>query len=144
MDLDYAIYYDELKHSNDNAYDDDYDYDAGATNWDKYTILSFVGAIGFVFNAAWDMYWCYGRERERQEKIDKGEESDDKEENEACRADEKRSFSASFSFGIAAQLIWVSPSIFRIILRYYCPSLRLISTSCPRYSVSDQMTWGRK
>jgi len=56
-----------LKHSDDNAYDDGYDYDAGATNWDKYTVLSFVGAIVFVFNAAWDMYWCYyGQERERE------------------------------------------------------------------------------
>ena len=50
------------------------------------------------------MYWCYGRERERQEKIDKGEESDDKEENEACRADEKRSFSASFAFRISGAI----------------------------------------
>jgi len=104
MDLDYANNNDESNHINDDAYDGGYDYYADEKKWDNYTILQFVGAIGFVFNATWDMYWCYGRERERQEKIDKGEESDDEEENELSRADEKRTFSASFAFGIAGSI----------------------------------------
>lgn len=93
----------------DSNYDDDYDddYDDGyyvGRKYYAYSVISFIGALVFVFNATWDMYWCFGRQKEREENIKKGCESDDEEENEAWRAEERRNFMSALAFGVAGSI----------------------------------------
>lgn len=100
----------DLVDSNYYNYDDDYDYNydddyyAGKKKFNAYSFISFIGALVFIFNAAWDMYWCFGREREREDNIKKGYESDDEIENEACRAEERRNFNSALAFGVAGSI----------------------------------------
>ena len=78
MDWIDAKYYGNIH--DDYDYDYDYDYDDYYNKYDKYTVLSFIAPLLFLFNAIWDMYWCFGREREWRMKIKQGYETDDEEE----------------------------------------------------------------
>lgn len=84
-------------------YEDDYAYDDGYYDYDtkinNYRIINLVGALVFVFNASWDMYWCFGRERERKENS-----GEDDEEDEIYRVEEKRSFLSALAFGTAGSI----------------------------------------
>jgi len=99
MDLiDANSYYDNNNEDYDDDYDDDYYYNQYIN---KYTVISGFGALLFVFNAIWDIYWCFGREREWREQIDAGYESDDEEENEAYHREERQNLISAITFGIA-------------------------------------------
>lgn len=100
MDLvDAAYYYD-----NDYDYGDDYDYYYYDTHFNKYAVMSLTGSLMFIANAIWDMYWCYGREKEWKKQIELGYESDNEEVNEAYHKEEMRSFSAALAFGTAGSI----------------------------------------
>eukprot|EP00555_Chaetoceros_dichaeta_P002237 CAMPEP_0198252846 /NCGR_PEP_ID=MMETSP1447-20131203/3296_1 /TAXON_ID=420782 /ORGANISM="Chaetoceros dichaeta, Strain CCMP1751" /LENGTH=337 /DNA_ID=CAMNT_0043938237 /DNA_START=17 /DNA_END=1030 /DNA_ORIENTATION=+ len=92
----------------DDDYDDDYDWDSYYEfyyNHYKDLYLPFVSIFGGLFmilNAMWEIYWCFGREREWREEINAGYASDDEEENEAYHREERQNLSSALAFGTAA------------------------------------------
>jgi len=102
MDLIDADYYYEDSNDDDND-DTDNDYYENPY-FNKFTIMSIFGALLFVVNAIWDIYWCFGREREWKEKINAGYASDDEEENEAYHREEQQNFYSALAFGTAGSI----------------------------------------
>jgi len=119
IDDDYE--YDEVY---DEVYDDDYYYNKYVN---KYFIMSIFGAIFLVCNALWEIYWCFGREREWKESINAGYESDDEEENEAYRREERQNLSSALAFGAAASIDLVAAFIpnYKIGAQFYVVSAHM-------------------